>query len=167
VTSEEHEGQLAGTASSPRKTGPMQTARNFVRQWFPLILWFSFIFWMSTGSFSSENTFSVVKGLFQFLLPNLSAREVRLIHVMTREAAHVFEYFILGLLLFRAFRVRDAGWKWRWCVFAVIGVVFWALGDEFHQSFVATRQSSLTDVGIDTVGGILSQIVSALWYRGV
>jgi VanZ family protein len=140
-----------------------QTMRNFIRQWLPLILWLCFIFWMSTGSFSSENTFSAVKAVLQFLLPNLSAREVILIHAMTRKAAHVFEYFVLGLLLFRAFHVPGAGWKWRWCLFAVLGVVIWALGDEFHQSFVASRTSSITDVGIDAAGGILSQIVSAIW----
>jgi VanZ family protein len=82
---------------------------------------------------------------------------------MTRKAAHVFEYFVLGLLLFRVFHVPGAGWKWRCCLFAVLGVVLWALGDEFHQSFVATRTSSITDVGIDATGGILSQIVSAIW----
>jgi len=141
--------------------------RNFIKQWLPIVLWFCFIFWMSTGSFSSGNTFPAVKAILQFLLPNLSAREVILIHAMVRKAAHLFEYFVLGFLLFRAFHVPGAGWKWRWCLFAVIGVVLWALGDEFHQSFVATRTSSITDVGIDTAGGILSQIVSAIWYRGV
>jgi VanZ family protein len=103
----------------------------------------------------------------QFLLPNLSAREVVLIHELTRKAAHLFEYFVLGLLLFRALHVPGAEWKWRWCVLALGGVVVWALGDEFHQLFVATRESSITDVGIDAAGGILSQIVSTIWYRGV
>lgn len=142
-----------------------QTLRNFIKQWPPLVLWLCFIFWMSTGSFSSENTSSAVRAIAQFLLPHLSAQEALVIHTMTRKAAHVFEYFILGLLLFRTFHVPGAGWKWRWCVVAVIGVVLWALGDEFHQSFVATRASSITDVGIDAAGGILSQIVSAAWYR--
>jgi VanZ family protein len=122
---------------------------------------------MSTESFSSENTFPAVRGVLQLLFPSLSVREVILIHVMTRKAAHFFEYFVLGLLLFRAFHVPGARWKWRWCLFAVSGVVLWALGDEFHQSFVAMRGSSLTDVGIDAAGGVLSQTVSALWYRGV
>jgi hypothetical protein len=97
--------------ASPRKTTMTQTLRNFIKQWLPHILWLCFIFWMSTGSFSSENTFSAVRAILQFLLPNLSAREAILIHAMTRKAAHVFEYFILGLLLFRAFHVPGAGWK--------------------------------------------------------
>jgi VanZ family protein len=84
---------------------------------------------------------------------------------MIRIAAHVIEYFILGLILFRAFRGGStASWKWRWSSFAVIGVVFWALGDEWHQSFVSTRMASVVDVGIDTAGGILAQFVGALWH---
>jgi VanZ family protein len=85
---------------------------------------------------------------------------------MTRKAAHVVEYFTLGLLLFRAFRGGFTGpRKWRWSLFAVIGVVFWAVGDEWHQSFVSKRMASVVDVGIDTAGGILAQSVSALWHR--
>jgi VanZ family protein len=118
---------------------------------------------MSTGSFSSENMFSAVRAVLHSLLPSLSAREVISIYAVTRKAAHFFEYFVLGLLLFRAFHVPGAGWKWRWCLFVVLGVMIWAVGDEFHQSFVATRTSSITDAGIDAAGGILSQIVSALW----
>ena len=107
--------------------------------------------------------FSAVRAVLHSLLPSLSAREVISIYAVTRKAAHFFEYFVLGLLLFRAFHVPGAGWKWRWCLFVVLGVMIWAVGDEFHQSFVATRTSSITDAGIDAAGGILSQIVSALW----
>jgi VanZ family protein len=137
--------------------------KNFIKRWLPLILWLCFTFWMSTRSFSSENMFSAVRAVLQSLLPSLSAREVISIYAVTRKAAHFFEYFVLGLLLFRAFHVPGAGWKWRWCLFVVLGVMIWAVGDEFHQSFVATRTSSITDAGIDAAGGILSQIVSALW----
>jgi hypothetical protein len=73
---------------------------------------------------------------------------------MYSEGRHVAEYFILGLLFFRAFRGNDPqGWRLRWAVCAVIGVVFYALGDEFHQSWIASRTSSLVDVGIDSMGG--------------
>ena len=89
-------------------------------------------------------------------------------HATIRKGAHVAEYFVLGLLLFRAFRVSSTGaWKWRWALLAVMGVVVWALGDEFHQSFVPTRTASMVDVGIDTAGGILAQVISALWHRYV
>ncbi len=83
-----------------------------------------------------------------------------------QKGACFFEYLILGLLLLRAFRDDPrAGWKWRWSFFAMVGVVLWALGDEFHQSFVPTRTASMTDVAIDTLGGALAQFAGAFWHR--
>jgi VanZ family protein len=46
----------------------------------------------------------------------------------------------------------------------MIGVALWALGDEFHQSFVPTRTASMADVAIDTAGGVLAQFAAALWH---
>ena len=143
-----------------------QGPRNFIKYWLPVILWMCFVFWMSTEAFSSQNTFSLTKTILRFLFPQISSYEVRLIHAMIRKAGHVIEYFILSLLLFRAFRGGStASWKWRWSLFTVIGVALWAISDEWHQSFVPTRTASIADVGIDTAGGIFPQFVSALWHR--
>ncbi len=139
--------------------------KNFVKYWLPVIFWLAFIFWMSTGTFSSENSSLVIEPVLRFLAPEISPHGVELIHETIRKAGHVIEYFILGLLLFRAFRgPSDEPWKWRWASFAVIGVVLWALSDEFHQSFVPTRTGSIVDVGFDAAGGIVAQFVSALWF---
>ena len=121
---------------------------------------------MSTGTFSAENTSSMVEAVVTFLVPVISSQELGLVHALIRKSAHVTEYFILGLLLFRAFRGDfTVSWKWRWSFFAVIVVILWAATDEFHQSFVPTRTASAVDVGIDAAGGMLAQIVSALWHR--
>ena len=140
--------------------------RNFVKYSVPVIFWMCFIFWMSTETFSSQNTLSVVETILRFLIPKILSQEVDLIHVFIRKSGHVIEYFILGLLLFRAFRGGSIGsWNWRWTFFAVIVVVLWAASDEFHQSFVPTRTASVVDVIIDTAGGILAQFVGVLWHR--
>ncbi len=144
----------------------MKLNRNFTKYWVPVVLWMCFIFWMSTETFSSENTFSWTEVLLRFLAPNISAQEMVFIHGLIRKAAHVIEYFVLGLLLFRTFRGRSTLlWNWRWSFFAVIVVFLWAASDEFHQSFVSTRTASAVDVGIDTAGGILAQFVAAFWHR--
>ncbi|HXX34855.1 MAG TPA: VanZ family protein [Thermodesulfobacteriota bacterium] len=141
--------------------------RRFIKYWFPVILWMCFIFWMSTETFSSESTFSWTEILMRFLLPKISSQEVLFINAFIRKAAHVTEYFVLGLLMFRAFRGRSvSSWKWRWSFFALIVVVLWATGDELHQSFVPNRTASAVDVAIDTAGGILAQCLAFLWHRG-
>jgi VanZ family protein len=88
--------------------------RNFVKYSVPVIFWMCFIFWMSTETFSSQNTLSVVETILRFLIPKISSQEVDLIHAFIRKSGHVIGYFILGLLLFRAFRGGSIGsWNWR------------------------------------------------------
>jgi len=142
----------------------MDVIRN-VKYWGPVLLWMSFIFWMSTGTFSSENTSLIIEPILRFLLPSISSEKVAMIHAAIRKSGHVTEYFILGILLFRAFRggskeLRNV----RWAFSSLLVVVLYAASDEFHQSFVPTRTASLVDVGIDTLGGIIAQCVSILWH---
>jgi VanZ family protein len=139
--------------------------RYYIRFWLPVILWMCFIFWMSTDTFSSENTSSWVEAILYLFFPGISAQTVDLIHTLLRKLGHVTEYFILGLLLFRAFRGETSKkWSWRWTVLALLFVVCYAASDEFHQSFSLAREASVTDVGIDTLGGILSQIAVAFTF---
>lgn len=133
--------------------------RNFLQYWLPVIIWMGVIFGMSTGMFASDHTSRFIVPLLNFLFPRLSPEEIALIHGLIRRAGHVTEYFILGILLFRAFR-SDSPYPWRprWTLYAIITVVGYAMGDEFHQSFVATRTASIIDVSIDSAGGVLSQV---------
>ena len=112
---------------------------------------------MSTDTFSSQNTSLIIEPLVRFLLPGISEQFLALIHGLVRKAAHLIEYFILGLLLFRAFRrTFPESTPLRLALRSLFIVALVAVGDEFHQSFVATRTASVLDVGIDTVGGLLA-----------
>jgi VanZ family protein len=141
---------------------------SFIRKfkyWAPVFLWMSVIFWMSTGTFSAQNTSMIIEPILYFLMPSISPEKVAMIHGVMRKLGHVTEYFILGILLFRAFRgglkeLRNL----RWALSSLLVVVLYAAGDEFHQSFIPARTASLFDVGIDTFGGILSQGASILWH---
>jgi len=141
--------------------------RNVAKYWLPVILWMGFIYWMSTDTFSSQNTFSWVEIVLRFWVPNISFQEMVSLHTLIRKTAHVTEYFVLGLLLFRTFRGGSTSlWSWRWPLFAFIVVALWAASDEFHQSFVSSRTASAADVALDTAGGILAQFAAFLWHRG-
>jgi VanZ family protein len=138
-------------------------SQNFIKFWFPVILWMGFIFWMSTGMFSSENTSHIIGPLLHYIYPSISPQAETLIHGLIRKTEHVTEYFILGLLFFRAFRGESLQtWCLRWAIYAIIGVALYALSDEFHQAFVATRTASIFDVSIDSAGGFLSQVAMFL-----
>jgi VanZ family protein len=142
----------------------MTFQRKLIKYWIPVILWMSIIMWMSTETFSSENTASVIEPLLHLLVPRISPQDSDLVHFLMRKVSHVAEYFVLSLLLFRAFRGDSApSWYWRWSFFALVIVVLWAFLDEFHQSFIPARTASLADVGIDTAGGGIAQLLTILW----
>ncbi len=142
-------------------------SRYFIKNWSPVILWMGVIFWMSTGVFSSENTSHIIIPLLDYFFPLICPQTEDLIHGFIRKTGHVTEYFILGLFFFRAFRGESLQtWRLRWTIYAIIGVALYALSDEFHQAFVATRTASIVDVGLDSAGGVLSQFAIMLWnYR--
>jgi len=140
--------------------------QKLAKYWFPVISWLGLIFWFSTETFSDDQTASMVKEILVYLFPALSEEAFLLIHMFLRKAAHVTEYFVLGLLLFRALRGGSgASWNWRWSFFSLVVVVLWAAVDELHQSFIPARTASIVDVGIDITGGILAQLVIVLAYR--
>ena len=126
----------------------------------------SFIFWMSTGTFSAENTSSILEPLVLFFLPSVTHQQIDTIHAAIRKSAHISEYFMLGILLFRAFsKSTIKTGLYRSAFFSVLAVFLYAASDEFHQSFVSTRTASAVDVGIDTLGGVLAQIAVILGRR--
>jgi VanZ family protein len=140
--------------------------RVIIKYWFPVVLWMGFIFLMSTDQFSAHKTFVVVERIARYLFPSISGAQIDLLHTIVRKSAHVTEYFISGLLLFRAFRGGSTEPRsLRWAMASLLVIVLIAASDEYHQSFVESRTASVVDVGIDIAGGILAQGVSLLWNR--
>ncbi len=121
------------------------------------------MFVMSTDAFSSQHTSSVIEPALRFLFPNMAQGEIDTIHFVIRKSAHVGEYFVLGLLLFRAFASglqRYEAVSLASLSFAV-GILF-AVSDEFHQSFVSSRHASVLDIGLDSLGIMAAQVIVVL-----
>jgi len=113
---------------------------------------------MSTATFSAHNTWPVIRTVLNYLFPWASQRTLDITHLFLRKFAHFVEYFVLGMLLLRAAgEGADGRIRLKWVAFAVVIVVLYAAGDELHQSFVASRRASVSDVCIDAAGGIFAQ----------
>lgn len=137
-----------------------------LKYWLPVVLWMAFIFWMSTSEFTAQNTSLIIEPIVRFLIPGISQQALDVIHEIVRKSAHVTEYFILGVFLFRAFRADSRQQRiGRWAILSIIVVALYASSDEIHQIFVPGRTPSPIDVCIDTVGGSVAQWASALWLR--
>lgn len=86
-----------------------------------------------------------------------STYESPLWYIAERKGAHIFEFFVLTLLVFFFLRVRflRESWQliaWTSCIFAATYGAF----DELHQAFVFGRGSHFSDVLIDTGGALLA-----------
>lgn len=139
------------------------TRKGLLIYWSPVVLWMGFIFWMSSETFSADETSSILVPILNLLMPGITAEGIETIHSIIRKLGHISEYFVLGLLLFRAFYGTNLNPEVYRCIaYSLIVLMIYALSDEFHQSFVQTRTASLADVGLDVAGGILSHAVIAV-----
>lgn len=111
---------------------------RFLKYWVPPLVWMSFIFFLSSRqSVTITGTFTVDFVIFKGL--------------------HMIEYGFLYFLLFRAFyslKNKQLGLETKY-ILALIFAVVYAASDEFHQTFVASREGTIRDILIDTAGIVL------------
>jgi VanZ family protein len=119
-----------------------------------LLAWIAAIFLFSTDSFSSGQTSRFIVPALKFAFPSLSPEQLEMAHVICRKAGHILEYFVLGVLAWRATASTPLAWV-RPELLTLALVVAVALSDEFHQYFVPSRTSALGDVGFDVFGGLM------------
>jgi VanZ family protein len=126
------------------------------------------IFSASTESFSANRTSRIIGPFLRWLKPDISPETIQAVQNVVRKGAHITEYAILGLLLWRAIHkpARDQvpRWNWRHAAVAFIIAAIYAASDEFHQSFVPSRGAQFGDVLFDSTGAALGLI--ALWLAG-
>ena len=119
----------------------------------------------STDLMSAEHTSRFLTPFLRWWNPDISPATIAQVHFFVRKAAHLTEYAILAGLLFRALR----SWIdefWRRAATALLSAMIFAAADEFHQSFVASRTSSLGDVLLDWSGALLGLMICAtIWKR--
>ncbi len=117
-----------------KKVDNKQKAIILLTLWGPVVLQMCIIFY-----FSSQPAGSVVVEEFPF----------------STSLGHLGGYFILGLLLYRAFNSGHFAWSRKSALISLVAGIIYAMSDEFHQLFVAGRQASLSDVVLDTIGLLL------------
>jgi VanZ family protein len=130
-----------------------------LRYWFPAICVALLISGFSTHYFSGEETARVIIPFLHWLLPSATPRALRLIHIAIRKAAHVAEFGIFSIAVFRGVRGGRQGWNFRWALVTLMIAVGYAGFDEWHQSFVPLREARVRDVLIDASGALVAQIL--------
>ena len=123
----------------------------------------SLIFSASTSLGRPENTSRFVRPFLHWLCPKMPEKTIDQIHFAVRKTAHLAEYAMLGLLLWRLFYFEPAlaARRNRAFVTALLVSALYAASDEFHQSFVPSREAAVRDVLLDTCGAGFG--LAALW----
>jgi VanZ family protein len=133
--------------------------------WAPLGDWLAAIFFFSTDAMSAAHTSRFVEPLIRSIVPNASPETVYAVHVAVRKCGHLTEYGLLALLAFRAVRRgRPEPFRARWAAAAFAIASSYAVVDEFHQTFVASRTGNAGDVLVDMVG-VAAALVALAWVR--
>ena len=97
----------------------------------------------------------------------MSPKAIWTILVVVRKCAHVIEYTVLALLLWRALRSVPTLHAKSLMVFGAVlmGCALFAASDEFHQTFVKSRTPSVRDVLLDVGGALVGLLIGASFAR--
>lgn len=142
--------------------------RTFVIYWLPLIIWMSLIFTASGNVGSFQHSSRILGPILRWLFPSMAVETQDAVIFGIRKCAHLTEYAILAFLVWRAWRKPrwqdERPWMWSHAGVAIWFAMFYATTDEFHQTFVPSREGCVRDVLIDTTGAVVGMIV--LWLLG-
>lgn len=128
--------------------------------WAMTLAWAALIFHLSTQTFSPDFSRGLLARTLHLLHLSLSWRTFALLDDSLRKVAHLIEYGIFALLLYRLTCEKWRGfWQPRRALICILVAAAFSLTDEFHQMFVLGRRASLLDCGFDTMGAALAMLV--------
>lgn len=128
----------------------------------------SLIFGASTDLLSSGRTSRYIGPFLKWFHPDVSEQTIKRVQLAVRKCGHVTEYALLALLLYRALRRTRGAAPNQWCRPCAVGAfalaVLYAASDEWHQSFVPSRDGTVHDVIIDGTGAALGLLLLYRWH---
>jgi VanZ family protein len=139
--------------------------KPLLKVWIAAGLWMIVIAIESTQYLSMAYTGRILYPVLHFLL-GLDPVRFAVWHYYIRKTGHFVGYFILSLLLFRAWRATLSSpsyWALRWAGIALLMSAFVASMDEWHQSYLPSRTGSVSDVILDSTAALIAQIAIFLF----
>ena len=129
------------------------------------LLWMVVIFMLSQqpASISSGQSGVFVEQL-RHIAPSV---DQQLLTFLVRKGAHIFAYFVLGILTFNAlWRVDLSKLKFNYPVgLSIIVCALYAVSDEFHQLFVSGRSGEIRDIIIDSCAATVGVFIINIFVR--
>ena len=131
------------------------------------LLWMVVIFMLShqSASISSGQSGVFVEQL-RHIAPSV---DQQLLTFLVRKGAHIFAYFVLGILAFNAlWRVDLSKFKFNYPVgLSIIVCALYAASDEFHQLFVSGRSGEIRDIIIDSCAATVGVFIISIFCKNI
>jgi VanZ family protein len=141
--------------------------KDILKGWLAAVLWLTIIAIESTSYLSADETSRFLYPIFHYLF-GMGWRQFAVWHHYIRKCGHFVGYFVLSLLLFRAWKATlslPAAWALRWSAIAFFMSAMVASMDEWHQTFLPSRTGLFSDVVLDSSAALTAQIVIFLYLR--
>jgi hypothetical protein len=141
--------------------------KDILKVWFAAGLWLAVIAIESTSYLSADYTSRFLYPIFHFLF-GMGWHRFLIWHHYIRKTGHFVGYFILSVLLFRAWKITLRSpmlWTLRWSTIAFFTSALVASLDEWHQTYLPSRTGLFSDVVLDSSAALAAQIVLFLYFR--
>jgi len=102
-----------------------------------------------TSSIDSSNQSGVI---VNFVNSILHINNVELLETVIRKLAHLFEFFILGVLMINYLKNYNIK---NYILISIAICFIYACTDEIHQLFIPGRDGNIKDIFIDTIGSFI------------
>jgi VanZ family protein len=140
--------------------------RFWIWTWLPVALGIIMIMIESTEMFGGNHTSAPLRIIYQAIFGPVDNAHWEHIHIAIRKTGHFFGYGFIGLAWLRAWWFTLPHSRFRTDMFlAMLGTAAIASCDEWHQSFLPNRTSSVRDVLIDCTGALTLQLIVYTYMR--
>jgi VanZ family protein len=141
-------------------------ARFWISAWLPVAIGIGVIAVESTKYFGADHTSGPLRAIFQFIFWHVGDARWERIHHYIRKTGHFVGYGLIGLAWLRAWWMTLPQSAFRKdALLALAGTALIAASDEYHQSFLPNRTSSVWDVLLDCCGAIVMLVAAYIFVR--
>ena len=134
--------------------------------WLPVALGIAMIMCESTEIMGANHTYGPLHALWVAIFGPISWQRWDRIHHFLRKAGHFLGYGAIGVAWLRAWWRSAPHLPFRAdMLFALLGTAIIATCDEWHQSFLPNRNSSIWDVLLDCTGAFVLQLFAYAYLR--
>jgi VanZ family protein len=125
----------------------------WISAWLPVAFGIGIIVVESTKYLGADHTSGPLRWVFQSIFGAVTNARWEIIHHLIRKSGHFIGYGALGLTWLRAWRMTRPQLHFiAHAALALLGTGLVASWDEWHQSFLPNRGSSVSDVLLDCTG---------------